>query len=130
MEGGAGGASIQSLSVIPSIGPLEHLSPGCKALGAKHLLVSQASGQEASYPLASRTIPITFNNLASLSFFQFLAIPGSMWDLSSLTRDGTHITLQWKSGVLTTGPPEKCPAPLTRAKTGSSRNQMHFYLTS
>ena len=92
MEGGAGDARIQSLSVIPTKGPLEHPSPGSKALGAEHLLLfSQASEWEASYPLASRTIPITFKGLASLSFFQFLAIPGSTWDLSSLTRDGTHI---------------------------------------
>ena len=28
-----------------------------------------------------------------LFFFFFLAIPHGMWDLSSLTRDGTHATL-------------------------------------
>ena len=30
-----------------------------------------------------------------------------MWDLRSLTRDGTHTPLYWKHGILTTGPPEK-----------------------
>ena len=39
-----------------------------------------------------------------LFFFFFLATPRGMQDLSSLTRDQT---LQWKRGVLTTGPPGK-----------------------
>ena len=30
-----------------------------------------------------------------------------MWDLSSPTRDGTHVPLQWKGGVLTTSLPGK-----------------------
>ena len=30
-----------------------------------------------------------------------------MWDLRCLTRDGTHIPLRWKHGILTTAPPEK-----------------------
>ena len=29
-----------------------------------------------------------------------------MWDLNSSTRVQTHAPLQWKHGVLTTGPPE------------------------
>ena len=39
--------------------------------------------------------------------FFFLAMSHSMSDLSSLTRDQTHCPLQWKCGVLTTGPPGK-----------------------
>ena len=36
----------------------------------------------------------------------FLAVPHSMWDLSSPTRDHTH-ALNWKLGVLTNGLPGK-----------------------
>ena len=43
------------------------------------------------------------------SFFFFLAVPRSMQDLSSLTRDGTRAPLQWKHRVLTTGPPGNSP---------------------
>ena len=32
-----------------------------------------------------------------------------MWDLSSPTRDRTHVPLQWKHGDLITGPPGKSP---------------------
>ena len=42
----------------------------------------------------------------SRSFFVFLALPNVMWDLSSLTRNGTHPTALLHR-VLTTGPPEK-----------------------
>ena len=38
-------------------------------------------------------------------FFSPLAVPHSMWDLSSLTRDRTCTPLKWKHRVLTTGPP-------------------------
>ena len=37
-----------------------------------------------------------------ISFFLFLAAPGGLWDLSSLTRDRTY---DWKCGILTTGVP-------------------------
>ena len=37
----------------------------------------------------------------------FVLIFSCMKDLSSQTRDGTHILLQWKHGVLNTGPPGK-----------------------
>ena len=39
-------------------------------------------------------------------YFSFLAIPWSLWDLSSLTRDHAHAPC---SGFLTTGPPRVVP---------------------
>ena len=38
-----------------------------------------------------------------LSFFFFVAVLCGMWDLSSLTRDGTCTPLQWKHRGQTTG---------------------------
>ena len=35
-----------------------------------------------------------------------------MWNLSSPTRDRTRVPLQWKHGVLTTGPPGKSQGPV------------------
>ena len=42
----------------------------------------------------------------AFNFLSFLAVPHGMWDLSSLTRDPTHIPCIG-SAVLTTGPPRK-----------------------
>ena len=41
--------------------------------------------------------------------FYFSAMPYGMWELSALTRDQTPGSLHWKCGVLSTGPPGKCP---------------------
>ena len=53
------------------------------------------------------------------SFFflsSFLALSCSMWNLSSLTRDWTHVCCLWKHGVLTTGPPGNSHNHLTILK--------------
>ena len=43
-----------------------------------------------------------------------LAAPGGMWDLGSLTKDGTCAPLHWWHRVLTTGPPGKPPHSFMR----------------
>ena len=53
--------------------------------------------------------------LVNIFFFFFLAVPRGLWGLSSPTRDQTRAPLQWKHGVLTTGPPGKS---LNILKTG------------
>ena len=43
------------------------------------------------------------------NFFFFLAGLCSTWDLRSPTKDRTPLSLQWKRGVLTTGPTREVP---------------------
>ena len=52
-------------------------------------------------------MPVSPEKLLWFFFFFFLAAPRGVWDLSSLIRDQTRCPLQWKHGVLTTGPPGK-----------------------
>lgn len=44
--------------------------------------------------------------------FVYLPWPSTMWDLSSLSRDGILCHLHWKHGILMTGPPRESPESL------------------
>ena len=65
-------------------------------------------------------------------FFNFLAEPRDMWDLSSLTRDSNPCPLHWKGSVLTTGQSGKSPkaqfllAKSQGYKLWSMRHFSHF----
>ena len=50
---------------------------------------------------------VLFQSVVVVAVVVVLAMPHSMGDLSSPTRDQTLCPLQWKRGVLTTGPPGK-----------------------
>ena len=56
------------------------------------------------------------NNFLKTPFF--LAALRGLWDLSSPTRDRTRAPLQWKRGVLTTGPPGNSQKNLLTHETG------------
>ena len=44
--------------------------------------------------------------------FIYLPWPSTMWDISSLSRDGILCHLHWKHGILMTGPPRESPESL------------------
>ena len=59
--------------------------------------------------------------------FIFLAMLHSMWNTSSLTKDSTHVPLQWKRWVLTTGQSEKSYNPLaTSSKRAAEAFELSF----
>ena len=75
---------------------------GLWAEEVKGYLWFHAEGKHTSHHLWSdwkKEIPFHF------LFFFFFWLSLSMRDLSSWTRDRTHAPLQWKWGILTTGPP-------------------------
>ena len=84
-------------------------------------------------PSVSLLCEVSVQILCSLYFFFFW--PLSMWDPSSLMRNGTHVLLHWKCRVLTTGPSGKSP-PFVHFKIGffaflqSFKSSLHIWNTS
>ena len=75
------------------------LLPSCWGFSALGRGVSPHSCSRAMQPHND----LHFQGTRCHFFFFFCG----MWDLGSWTRNGTHAPLQWKCGVLITGPPRK-----------------------